>query len=83
MLKSEKTSYWKQYELGMLGRQAVLALINLADVAMDTPDRYSNYSRGINTNLRCGTTASHRLITVNDIKPYWKIPFYLTKAVST
>ena len=44
MLKSEKTSYWKQYELGMLGRQAVLALINLADVAMDTPDRYFNYS---------------------------------------
>lgn len=40
MLKAEKTSYWRQFEQGMLGRQAVLALINLTDVAMDTPDRY-------------------------------------------
>ena len=42
MLKAEKTSYWRQFEQGMLGRQAVLALINLADTAMDTPDRYAS-----------------------------------------
>lgn len=40
MLKAEKTSYWRQFEQGMLGRQAVLVLINLADTAMDEPDRY-------------------------------------------
>ena len=40
MIKAEKTSYWRQFEQGMLGRQAVLALINLADVVMDTPDRW-------------------------------------------
>ena len=39
MLKAEKTSYWRQFEQGMLGRQAVLVLINLADTAMDEPDR--------------------------------------------
>ena len=41
MLKAEKTSYWRQFEQGMLGRQAVLVLINLADTAMDEPDRYT------------------------------------------
>ncbi len=40
MLKAEKTSYWRQYEQGMLGRQAVLILNNLADIAVDTKDRY-------------------------------------------
>ena len=40
MVKTQKTSYWRQFEHGMLGRQAVLILINLADTVMDTPERY-------------------------------------------
>lgn len=39
MIKAEKTSYWRQFEQGMLGRDAVLVLINLADAVMDTPER--------------------------------------------
>ena len=39
MIKAEKTSYWRQFEHGMLGRDAVLVLINLADSVMDTPER--------------------------------------------
>ena len=40
MLEAEKTSYWRQYEQGMLGRQAVLILINIANVVLDTRDTY-------------------------------------------
>ena len=40
MIKAEKTSYWRQFEQGMLGRDAVLVLINLADSIMDTSERY-------------------------------------------
>ena len=49
ILKAEKTSYWKQYEDGQLNREAVLMLSNLADSAMDTPNRY--YGR-ISVDLR-------------------------------
>jgi sodium/hydrogen exchanger 10/11 len=38
-IKAEKTSYWKQFEQGMLGRDAVLILNSIADAAMDTPKR--------------------------------------------
>ena len=61
MIKAERTSYWRQFEQGMLGRDAVLVLIHLADTVMDTPER---------------------LIAVNDLTPYWKIPFILMKIVS-
>ena len=40
MIKAEKISYWRQFEQGMLGRDAVLVLINLADSVMDTPERW-------------------------------------------
>lgn len=39
MIKAERTSYWRQFEQGMLGRDAVLVLIHLADTVMDTPER--------------------------------------------
>ena len=39
MIKAERTSYWRQFEQGMLGRDAVLVLINIADTVMDTPER--------------------------------------------
>ena len=39
MIKAEKTSYWRQFEQGMLGRDAVLVLVNLADSVVDTPER--------------------------------------------
>ena len=38
-IKAEKTSYWRQFEQGMLGRDAVLVLNSIADTAMDTPER--------------------------------------------
>lgn len=40
MIKSEKISYWRQFEQGLLSREAVRVLINLADTVLDTPDRY-------------------------------------------
>lgn len=40
MIKSEKISYWRQFEHGVLSREAVRVLINLADTVLDTPDRY-------------------------------------------
>lgn len=43
MIKSEKISYWKQFEHGVLSREAVRVLINLADTVLDTPDRYIVY----------------------------------------
>lgn len=39
MIKAERTSYWRQFEQGMLGRDAVLVLIHLADTVMDAPER--------------------------------------------
>jgi sodium/hydrogen exchanger 10/11 len=39
MIKAERTSYWRQFEQGMLGRDAVLVLIHLADTVLDTPER--------------------------------------------
>ena len=42
MIKAEKISYWRQFEQGMLSREAVRVLINLADTVMDTPDRYAH-----------------------------------------
>lgn len=44
VIKAEKTSYWRQFEQGMLGREAVRVLTNLADSVMDSPDRYSNFT---------------------------------------
>ena len=38
-IKAEKTSYWRQFEQGMLGRDAVLVLNSIADSAMDTQER--------------------------------------------
>lgn len=38
-IKAEKTSYWRQFEQGMLGRDAVLVLNSIADTAMDTQER--------------------------------------------
>ena len=40
LIKALKVSYWKQFEHGMLSREAVQALINLADTAMDEEERY-------------------------------------------
>ena len=46
LLKALKVSYWKQFEHGMLSREAVQALTNLADTAMDDEDRYKvNYCK--------------------------------------
>ncbi len=39
IIRAEKTSYWKQYGEGMLDREAVVALNNLADTVTDTPFR--------------------------------------------
>ena len=39
MIKAERTSYWRQFEQGMLGRDAVLVLIHLADTVLDCPER--------------------------------------------
>ena len=38
LIKALKVSYWMQCEHGMLSREAVQALINLADTAMDEED---------------------------------------------
>ena len=43
IIKAEKTSYWRQYEQGMLSRESVRVLINLSDTVLDTPDRYDIY----------------------------------------
>ena len=40
LIKALKVSYWKQFEHGMLSREAVQALINLADTAMDEEEGY-------------------------------------------
>lgn len=37
IIRAEKTSYWKQFEEGMLDRVAVLALNSIADTVADTP----------------------------------------------
>lgn len=39
MIKAQKVSYWKQFEHGMLSRDAVQALNNLADTVSDMPNR--------------------------------------------
>lgn len=39
IIRAEKTSYWKQFEEGLLDRVAVLALHNVADTVTDTPHR--------------------------------------------
>lgn len=41
IIKREKTSYWHQFEQGMLSQEAVRVLISLADTVMDTPERFS------------------------------------------
>lgn len=40
LIKALKVSYWKQFEHGMLSREAVQALINMADTAMDEEEGY-------------------------------------------
>lgn len=39
MIKAQKVSYWKQFEHGMLSREAVQSLSNLADTVSDIPER--------------------------------------------
>ena len=39
VIKAQKISYWKQFEHGMLSREAVQVLTALADSSMDKPDR--------------------------------------------
>ena len=39
VIKAQKISYWKQFEHGMLSREAVQVLTALADGSMDEPDR--------------------------------------------
>lgn len=39
IIRAEKTSYWKQFEEGMLDREAVVTLNNIADSAMDEPHK--------------------------------------------
>lgn len=38
-LKAEKRSYWRQYEIGMLGRDGVRQLSTMVDSAIDIPDK--------------------------------------------
>jgi sodium/hydrogen exchanger 10/11 len=38
-IKAERTSYWKQFEHGMLGREAVKLLQGVADSVMDEPNK--------------------------------------------
>eukprot|EP01135_Chromosphaera_perkinsii_P010654 Nk52_evm54s2192 gene=Nk52_evmTU54s2192 len=38
-LKAEKISFWKQYEEGILGREAVVTLIAATDTTLDIPDK--------------------------------------------
>ncbi|XP_071477800.1 sperm-specific sodium:proton exchanger-like [Diadema antillarum] len=40
MLKAEKVSYWKQFEHGMLAREAVRLLVQHAEVAADGKDQF-------------------------------------------
>ena len=39
IIKAEKISYWKQFELGMLGRDAVRVLLHTADTIIDQNNR--------------------------------------------
>lgn len=39
IIKAEKISYWKQFELGMLDREAVRVLLHTADTVIDQPNR--------------------------------------------
>ena len=39
IIRAEKTSYWKQYNDGILDQEAVLILNNIADDVMDIPDK--------------------------------------------
>lgn len=41
MIKAQKVSYWKQFEHGMLSRDAVQILMTTADTTMDIKDRYT------------------------------------------
>ena len=53
LIKALKVSYWKQFEHGMLSREAVQVLINLADTAMDEEERYNwikNYDSQLSLN---------------------------------
>ena len=78
VIKAEKTSYWRQFEQGMLGREAVRILSNLADSAMDTPNRSALYSLSSVSplNLCC------RLIVLKDLAPNWRIPTIFNLIVS-
>ena len=78
MIKAERTSYWRQFEQGMLSRESVRVLTNLADTVMDTPDRYVYY---------CLIWYDYdfnfiRLISLVDLVPHWKIPKIFVKIVS-
>lgn len=53
MIKAEKVSYWKQFEHGMLSRDAVQTLMTTADTTMDTKDRYTLLQ------VRCTYTIFH------------------------
>jgi len=48
LIKALKVSYWKQFEHGMLSREAVQALINLADTTMDEQERYKQTEQFFN-----------------------------------
>lgn len=55
MIKAEKISYWRQFEQGMLSRDAVRVLINLADTVLDTPDRFVQLEHNPASNSTCYT----------------------------
>ena len=39
IIRAEKTSYWKQFEEGMLDKDSVVVLNNIADSAIDEPHK--------------------------------------------
>lgn len=51
MIKAEKVSYWKQFEHGMLSRDAVQTLMTTADTTIDTKDRYIHHMPSLKFNF--------------------------------
>lgn len=44
MIKAQKISYWRQFQQGLLGRDAARILIALADNVLSDPGRYAYHN---------------------------------------
>ena len=76
----------------MLSREAVQALINLADTAMDEEERYNLNKKWLFGVVVCFVLRNWHwsdkqhftcsFIEMDDLKPYWRVPPILEKVVS-